>query len=112
MRPRILFAFALALPGLAGVAHADVDRTFRAKCGGCHGPTGNGETEQGKKMKVGDMTRRTWQKQFSDAEMKGAISDGFKRDKDGITQEMKGFKDRLKPDEIDALIAYVRALAK
>ena len=112
MKTSILFAFTLALPVLSMPAHADTDRSFRAKCGACHGPTGNGDTEPGKKMKIGDMTKKAWQKQFTDAQMKAAIADGFKRDKEGVTQEMKGFKDRMQPADIDAMVAYVRGLAK
>jgi len=32
-----------------------------------------------------------------------------KREKDGVKQEMDAFKDALKPDQVDALVAYVRS---
>ncbi len=40
--------------------------------------------------------------------MKKTITEGFKKEKDGVKQEMDSFKDELKPAEIDALIAMVR----
>ncbi len=61
-------------------------------------------------MGVGDMTSATWQKEFTDDKMKTAIMDGFKREKNGKNQEMKGMKEKLKPEEVDALIAFIRTL--
>lgn len=63
-------------------------------------------------MKTGDMTSADWQKKYKDEDMKKAISEGFKREEDGVTKEMKSFKAKLKPEEIDSLLAYVRGFAK
>ena len=43
---------------------------------------------------------------------KAAISDGLKREKNGVKQEMDGYKSKLRPDQIDALAAYIRTLKK
>jgi len=84
-------------------------RTWKAKCASCHGAEGKGDTEQGAKMKLPDMTKPDWQKNNSDEKMRQAILNGVK--KEG-TEGMDGYKDVLSPEQVDALIAYVRSLAK
>jgi mono/diheme cytochrome c family protein len=97
-------------------AKAEVDkktlRTWKAKCSSCHGEDGKGGTEQGKKMSVRDMTTAEFAKSAPDAKMKEAIANGVKQTKDGKTQEMEPFKGKLKPEEIDALVAYIKTLKK
>jgi mono/diheme cytochrome c family protein len=101
---------------LAAPVRAEPDprtaRNWKAKCAACHGDGGKGDTEQGKKMGIGDMTSAAWQKEFTDDKIKMAISAGFKRDKNGKHQEMEAFSQSLRPDQIDALVAYVRSLGK
>jgi mono/diheme cytochrome c family protein len=94
------------------LAHADpaTDRLWRAKCASCHGADGKAQTEQGKKMAVGDMSTADWQGKLSDAQIKSAISDGLKRDKSGVHQEMEAYKAKLRPEQLDGLVTYVRAL--
>ena len=107
---------AMLLPALCGRAAAEVDkktlRTWKAKCSSCHGEDGVGATEQGKKMGVRDMTGAAFWKDLTDAKMKDAISNGIKRQKDGKTQEMEPYKDKLKPEDIDGLVAYVKTFKK
>jgi len=107
-------AFVLAVAG--GSASADVDkktlRTWKAKCASCHGEDGKGATEQGKKMGVRDMTSAPFWKDLTDAKMKDAIANGIKQTKDGKVQEMEPYKDKLKPEEIDALVAYLKTFKK
>jgi mono/diheme cytochrome c family protein len=101
---------------ISSVAYADpnpqIDRLWRAKCASCHGPDGKGQTEQGKKMAVGDMSTAEWQGALGDDKVKAAISDGLKRLKNGVAQEMEAYKAKLRPDQIDGLVAYVRGLKK
>src|SRR5882672_10554122 len=77
----------------AASARAEVDkkaeRNWKGKCASCHGADGKGQTDQGKKMKVDDMTAASWQK--GDA-------------------VMEGYKDKLDGAQIDGLVAYVRTL--
>ena len=118
MRIQLTFGILmLALVGVhVGITFADADprtvRTFKAKCAACHGDDGKGATEQGKKMGMGDLSSAAWQKEFTDDKIKAVINDGFKRDKNGKHQEMESFKDKLRPEQVDALVAYLRALAK
>jgi mono/diheme cytochrome c family protein len=114
---RTLAAAALALPlAAATTASAAPDkkteRLWKANCASCHGAEGKADTEKGQKMKMADMTTAEWQKKHSDADMKKAITDGVSETKDGVKQEMDAFKDKLKPDQVDALVAYIRSLAK
>ncbi len=110
---RLLLAMMLMVPGLAfAEPNPQLERLWRAKCASCHGADGKAQTEQGKKMAVRDMTTAEWQSALNDAQIKSAISDGLKRDKDGVKQEMEGYKAKLRPDQIDGLVAQVRALKK
>ena len=58
------------------------------------------------------MTTAAWQSGITDDKIKAAISDGFKRDKNGVKQEMEAYKSKLRPDQIDGLVTYVRGLKK
>jgi mono/diheme cytochrome c family protein len=113
MRALVLcLAFGLS----SGAAFAEPDartvRTFKAKCAACHGDDGKGATEQGKKMGIADMSQASWQKQFTDDQLKAVITSGVKREKNGKHQEMDPFAGALRPDQIDAVVGYVRSLAK
>ncbi len=105
IRPLIL------LTGLfvASTSFADADpkivRTWKAKCASCHGAEGKGDTEAGKKAKLADMTKPEWQKKFTDAQIKTQIENGIKKD----GNEMEPFKDKLTPEQITGLIAYIRS---
>ena len=102
----------LLLLGLicAASARAEVDkkaeRNWKGKCASCHGADGKGQTDQGKKMHVEDVTAAAWQKGKTDAQIKKAIEDGAKKG-DAV---MEGFKDKLDAASIDGLVKYVRTL--
>jgi len=102
---------ALLIP-LASRAETDkkTEKTWKAKCASCHGADGKGKTESGAKMGVEDYTDPAWQKSKTDADIKKAIADGVNREKNGKKQEMDGFKEKLSAEEIDKLVAHVRAL--
>ena len=107
-------ALALCWPAPAsaeGPTDKKLARLWKAKCSSCHGMDGKGDTEQGKKVSVGDMTRADWQKARTDQQMKDAILNGFKRETNGKKQEMEPFKDEVKPEQLEPLIAFVRSLA-
>jgi mono/diheme cytochrome c family protein len=113
---RWIFVFALVtafLPADArGDANPQIDRLWRGKCAACHGADGKAQTEQGKKMALTDLSSAAGQAKLTDAQVKTAISDGVVRDTNGVHQEMEAYKTKLKPDQIDGLVAYVRALKK
>ncbi len=87
------------------------DRLWRAKCASCHGRDGKGQTEQGKKMKIVDMTTADWQKGITDDQIKKTMLDGIKRTENGVKQEMESFKGKLNDKKIGLLIERVRAFA-
>jgi cytochrome c6 len=77
--------------------------TYKQKCVSCHGADGKGETPAGKAMKVRSFSSPETAK-MSDDELAGIIEKGQgKMPKYGAT---------LKPDEIKAMVAYIRTLAK
>lgn len=106
---KIMFVVAgMFVAGTALGADPAIERAYKSKCASCHGADGKGKTKQGEKMKIRDMTAADWKKEFDDAKIKKAIEDGVARDKDGVKQEMKPLKDKLKPEEIDGLVKYVK----
>jgi mono/diheme cytochrome c family protein len=113
MRSVLVLAFTL---GVAQAALADPDpktaRLWKAKCASCHGEDGKALTDQGKKLAVADLTTKEWQQRFTDAQLKEATEVGLHRvSKAGVKQDMGGYKDKLRPEQIDALVGYMRALA-
>lgn len=89
---------ALALPV---VAFADGAAIYKAKCAGCHGPDGSGQTRVGKSLKVRDLRSAEAQKR-SDAEMTKVLTNG----------KGKMPKSKLPADDMKAVIAFVRSLKK
>jgi len=76
---------------------------YKQKCAACHGADGKGETATGKAMKVRSFGDPEVAK-MSDEELTGAIEKG--------KGKMPAYGKSLKRDEIKAMVAYVRSLAK
>jgi len=83
---------------------ADAAENWTKLCASCHAKDGSGSTVMGKKNGVGDYRDAGVQAKFTDADAIKVITDG--KDK------MKAFKEKLTPEEIKALVAYVRAFKK
>jgi mono/diheme cytochrome c family protein len=81
---------------------ADAAENWAKMCASCHAKDGSGSTVMGKKNGVEDYRDAKVQAKFTDAQAIQIITDG--KDK------MKAFKDKLTPDEIKALVAYIRGL--
>lgn len=96
----LLLAF-LLLPAVG--ARADAEANYKAKCAGCHGPDGTGNTPAGKAMKVRDFHDPEMQKE-TDAELTDIITNG--------KNKMPKYSDKLKDSEIKELVVYVRSLGK
>jgi mono/diheme cytochrome c family protein len=73
---------------------------FKGKCSMCHGPEGKGFSA----IKTPDFTDPKWQAKHTDQEIEDTIKNGKK------DTMMKGFSDKLKDDEIDSLVKYIRTL--
>jgi mono/diheme cytochrome c family protein len=105
----VLFAFALA--GAAGIAGAaEAADNWKAQCAKCHGLDGSANTAIGKKLKLKNYTDASVQAEMKDEEMVTAIKTGTK-DSAG-KQAMPAYAEKLSETEIDALVAYVRAMKK
>jgi len=76
---------------------------YKQKCAACHGVDGKGETPTGKAMKVRSFADPEVAK-MSDDELAGAIEKG--------KGKMPAYGKSMKPDEIKAIVVYVRSLAK
>ena len=101
----------LSASAMAQMDPKKTERLWKSKCASCHGQTGKGDTEKGQQMKVADMTTAAYQSKKDD-EWKKAINDGVKQEKSGVKQEMDGFKGELTPEQVDALVAYIRTFKK
>jgi cytochrome c6 len=106
------FATFAALAATASLARADkTERTYQAKCASCHGEDGKGQTTKGKEMGLKDLSGVAAQKALTDDQIQKAIENGVDTNKDGKKQQMDGYKDKLKPEQITDLVKYVRTLA-
>lgn len=81
----------------------DAASTYKAKCAMCHGPDGKGDNTMGKKLGARDFASPEVQKQ-SDDDLAGIIAKG--------KNKMPGYEKTLKPDQIKALVTYIRGMAK
>jgi mono/diheme cytochrome c family protein len=97
----------LSASALAQEVDKKAERAWKAKCASCHGQTGKGDTEQGKKLKVEDMSASAYQSKKDD-ELKKAILDGVKLP----SGDMPAFKGEVTPEQADALVKYTRAFKK
>ena len=102
----ILSVAAIAVLGMLSAPAKPDDKsaaTYKQKCASCHGPDGKGETPAGKAMKVRSFADPEVAK-MSDQQLADIIEKGQgKMPKYGAT---------MKPDEIKAMVAYVRTLGK
>jgi cytochrome c6 len=92
-------AVVLTLSLSANAQSADL---FKSKCAACHGPDGTGSA-MGKKMGAHDFTTADVQK-MSDAELTDVINNG--------KNKMPKYADKMKPEEVKGLVAYIRTLKK
>ena len=76
---------------------------YKQKCAACHGADGKADTPTGKSMKVRGFADPAVAK-MSDDDLAGVIDKG--------KGKMPGYGKAMKPDEIKAMVAFVRSLAK
>ena len=101
------YALLLSL-SLATSAYADeAAELWTVKCKSCHGADGRAQTPMGKKDAIVDMSQPAWQTAQTDADIREVIADGSSRNR-----KMKPYKDRLTPQQIDALVTYIRTFKK
>jgi cytochrome c6 len=84
-------------------AENDAASLFKSKCAMCHAEDGSGNSPSGKALKAKDLRSQETQSK-SDAEISEVITKG--------RNKMPAFGQKLKPDQIQELVAYVRRLPK
>jgi mono/diheme cytochrome c family protein len=77
-------------------------KLFQTKCAACHGPDGSGNTPVGKALMLKDIRDPEVQK-MSDVDLATLYAKG--------KGKMPASEKSLKPDQIQALVAYTRELA-
>ncbi|HEV8488015.1 MAG TPA: c-type cytochrome [Blastocatellia bacterium] len=83
---------------------ADGAAVFGSKCAICHGRDGAGLPNWKSKGQP-DLTTADWQRSHTDAQIAETI-------KNGKGKFMPSFKSKLSDDEINAVVARIRSLAK
>lgn len=92
-------------------AEPDAPALWKKHCKGCHGEAGKAETKKGKEYQVDDITTAEWQDKHKDDDIKKVITDGMsKESKHKFKDKMKAFKDKMSPEEIDAVVKFIRTL--
>ena len=109
MKNASLLTAALVLASALTASAADVQGLWGQHCASCHGKDGKGETKAGRKAGVKDQTDAKYQAGLTDEKMFTAVKEGLK---ENGKEKMKPFADKLKDDEIKALVAHVRSLKK
>ena len=99
-----LFAMGLlAVSAGSSQAQSAGETLFTTKCATCHGPDGKADTPAGKSMKI---------RSFSDPETKKLSDDELAAIIEKGKNKMPAYGKSMNPDEIKAMVAYIRSLAK
>ena len=82
------------------------------KCAACHAKDGKGQGPAARAMKIkaADWTDKAAMSKMKDQYLKDIVVKGGKAMK--MSKRMPGYSKKLKPGQIDDLLAYVRSLAK
>lgn len=102
--PVVLAQVASIDPVLAGLAAPDGAQLYAKECVACHGKDGKGDGPVASALnpRPTDLTDLAWQDARSDTEVAEAIGSG--------KGTMPGFGGRLTPEQVTALVGYVRQL--
>lgn len=102
---------AIATP-LRGLKEVNPRILYRLHCASCHGTfgAGDGAATQVLSVRPGDWTRPGFLARLSDEQIRNKILRGTDTPP-GRPQPMRGFDGKFRPEELDALVQYVRELA-
>lgn len=84
----------------------EAQKLFKGRCIACHGEDGKGKKDFA--PNAPDFTDAAWQKTKTDEQLVKSISDGIGQGKGAMPR----WKNLLKPEEIQALVTYVRTYTK
>src|ERR1700730_16025826 len=101
--PRLVSAGIMCCLALSSATHAQSDpaKIYRTNCVLCHSADGSGDSPSGKALHAKDLRSEEVQKQ-SDAALSEAITKG--------KGKMPAFAAKIKPDDVEKLVAYLRDL--
>lgn len=109
MRPASVLAATVVLAALfapvrsARAEEVDGKGLYNRKCAMCHGGDGVAR-EMWAKQGAKNLNDLGWQKATNDEAIAKIITDGM------TAKKMPGFKDKLKPEEIAAIVKHIRTL--
>ena len=96
---------------LQAPASADTKANYEKNCKKCHGMDGVGDTSEGKKLKLQDLTSAEYWKKATDKKIHDAIADGV-TDPENPKRKMKGYKDKMSEAEIKDMVEFVKKFKK
>lgn len=103
---RIFFALLVVmscLPAFGTSSPPPASRLYRRHCVSCHGNDGKAQTSKGKFSHARDLTDAQWQTDVSDERIFNSIMNGR-----NVRGNMPAFSDKLKENDVNALVTYVR----
>jgi mono/diheme cytochrome c family protein len=95
-----LISFSLSI---SSAETSPAENLYKARCASCHSPDGAGKTPMGTALKMRDLASAEVQKQTDD-DLNRIIAKG--------KNKMPAFDRKLKKEQIDQLVGYVRQLGK
>lgn len=98
-----VIAVVIVLSTLRTQAQSDAAAVYKSKCAMCHAADGGGDSPTGKALKVKNLRSAEVQKQ-SDSELAEVITKG--------RNKMPAFGQKLKPEQIQELVTYIRQFGK
>src|SRR5215207_6411933 len=102
MGPPVILIWSL-LSAPAASPSIDVAALWEKRCQTCHGADGRARTRVGQRESIDDLTSPEWQAGSTNEHIRETIREGSRGN-----SRMKAFKTLLTPEEIEALIAYIR----
>ena len=80
-------------------------QVYRRYCISCHGSDGKAKTSKGRFSHARDLTDAQWQNDVSDERIFNSITNGR-----NVRGNMPAFSDKLKDNDVDSLVTFVRGL--
>lgn len=80
-------------------------QVYRRYCVSCHGTDGKAKTSKGKYSHARDLTEAEWQADVSEERIFNSITNGR-----NVRGNMPPFGQKLKEDEINSLVTFIRGL--
>ena len=99
----LLTAASLTVPP-GNVPPQSAAQLYTKQCASCHGKDGRSKTIKGRLKHARDLTDREWQEKVSEERIFNAINNG--------KGKMPAYGKKLSQEQVESLVAYVRAFKK